>query len=156
MNPYIISHIKYGKKWLKTIIWSSFSGLVIALLWVRKVKVPYNLWAKFRNFGHIVVACLVAWMISSKGKCRGYPNCTSLMLCTTPWNYVWWLQRQSWLSCGVFLKKISFILWWGFFDRKIRSRLSLNICPIASKNNFQFIKTCCYIFFSCCPQVRQV
>ena len=107
----------------------------------KKVKMPYNLWAKFRNFGHIVVACLVAWMISSKGKCRGYPNCTSLMLCTTPWNYVWWLQRQCWLSCGMFLRSISFILMMVFFDRKICSRLSLNI------NKLQFIAG----FLACCP-----
>ena len=75
-----------------------------------------NFWTKFRNSGHSVVACLVAWMISTPyKKCRGYPNCTSLMLCsTTPWNYVWGLQRQCWLSCGVFLKSISFILMMGF------------------------------------------
>ena len=116
---------------------------------------PQNFWTKFRNSGHSVVASLVAWMISSPyKKCRGYPNCTSLMLCSTiP------LKLRVMTSKTILIELYSWgtfhsFLWWVFFDRKIRSRLSLNICPIASKNNFQFIKTCYYSFLSCCPQVH--
>ena len=107
----------------------------------------------------LTVACLVAWMISSPyKKCRGYPNCTSLMLCSTiPLKLRVMTSKTILIELWCVLEKHFIHSYDGvFFDRKIRSRLSLNICPVASKNRLQFIKTCYYSFFSLLLPGRQV